>query len=349
MHKYSIICNPGHNRVYFESSKKMSIYELSIALDSLNINCEDIQEQYFEDVFYITFKSEKPLNNIQNTKISKLSFVFALFEVFDKDDELLLKPIKLNKDYLFIDNDISSILKYTGKTNEIFTKMLINIAVNSSSTNCDNLKLLDPIAGKGTTLYEGLICGYDVYGVEISDTVTHEAYNYIKKYLETKRYKHTTKQEKLSGNKKSFTAKTYTFEIGKDKESFKEDKRTLKLVAGNSAYCNHFFKKNFFDVIVGDLPYGVQHGNVSKEKKPGLTRNPKELVENAVNAWFDVLKFGGTICLAWNSFVFSYDDFKQILENAGFTVLDSENYINFEHMVDKSIKRDVIVAKKVKS
>ncbi len=347
MHKYAILCNPGHNRVYFESSKKMSFYELSIALESLDISFSNVKEEYIQDIFYITFESETVLNEDENTKISKLSFVFALFEIVEKEENLF-KPIKLNKEYIFIDKDISSILKYTGKTNEIFTNMLINIAVNSTSTNSENIRLLDPIAGKGTTLYEGLTCGYDVYGVEISDSVTHEAYNYVKKYLEIKRYKHTSKQEKLSGKNKSFTAKTYTFEIGKDKETFKTDKRTLKLIAGNSAFANQYFKKNFFDVIVGDLPYGVQHGNVTKEKKPGLTRNPKELVQGAVSAWYDVLKVGGVICLAWNSFVLSYEDFQKLLEEAGFTVLDSDNYKNFEHMVDKSIRRDLIVAKKIK-
>ncbi len=343
MYKYAILNFPGHNRVYFEASKKLSIAELSILFKKDSFTCKNIKEEYIEDVFYTTFESDIKISDELNLEISKLSFVYCLFEVLDIEGSLFLKPISLNKSYQFLDDDVSQILKYSGKTNELFTRMMLNIGINSQKETND-IKILDPIAGKGTTLFEGLILGYDVYGVEIDEKVAHESNTFLKKYLETKRLKHTSKQERLSGNNKSFKAKVQSYEIGKDKEDIKNSSKTFKIVSGNSMYCDSYFKKNYFDCIIGDLPYGVQHGNISQSKTSGLTRNPKELLEMCLGSWNKVLKQGGSIVLGWNSYVLSYEDFKTILENKGFTVLCDEDYRSLEHMVDKSIKRDVIVA-----
>lgn len=43
--------------------------------------------------------------------------------------------------------------------------MMINVALLSSDFNYnDRIQLLDPIAGKGTTLFEGAVYGFDTYG-----------------------------------------------------------------------------------------------------------------------------------------------------------------------------------------
>ncbi|MFV0440266.1 MAG: TRM11 family SAM-dependent methyltransferase [Lachnospirales bacterium] len=345
MIKYAILASVGHNRVYFEASKKMSIYELKIALKHYQIDVETIVPEYIEDVFYITFECEKELTEEQNQIITKMSFISCLFQVVEMNDEIYLKPIKLNKSYRFLESDITTILKYSGKTNEIFTRLLINIAVNTYlKEDNEPIKLLDPIAGKGTTLFDGLTMGYEVAGVEIVEKVAHDSYLFLKKYLETKKIKHSIKFERVSGANKSFTAKTYTFNMGKDKEDVKNNSKICKIISGNSLYSNKFFKRNYFDVIVGDLPYGVQHGNVSTSSRSNLSRNPKDFVASAISAWEFIIKRGGVLVLSWNAFVFSYDEFKEIIENNGFEVLDNEMYRNFEHKVDKSIKRDIIVA-----
>jgi tRNA G10 N-methylase Trm11 len=258
-------------------------------------------------------------------------------------------PIEKNN-FNYFNTDISSILKYTGKTNEIFTRMMINVALFSSDFyNEANIKLLDPIAGKGTTLFEGLICGYDVYGIEIGDKTVSEAYQYIKKYLETEKYKHNTKIEKISGENKSFTSSRYIIETAKSKEDFKQENfKTIELIAGNSVYANKYYKKNSFHIIVGDLPYGVQHGNVTNEKQSSLTRNPKELLMSCLPGWRDILMPGGTIVLAWNKFVLSKEEMNSVFEQNKFSVLQNDDYNNFEHRVDQAIKRDIIVAKRFK-
>lgn len=346
MNKYAILANPGHNRVYFEASKKLSISELTIGLAKVSCKCFDIKERYIADTFYIAFTTENSLSAADIFILSKLSFVYAIFESVDIDNIEYLRPIT-KPTFQYMDTNISSILKYNGKTNEIFTRMMINVALFSSKYINDEIKLLDPIAGKGTTLYEGLICGYNVYGVEIGDKVVKESYRYMKKYLETERYKHTTKVEKISGENKSFVASRYIFNIAKTKEELKENKtKHFEMISGNSTFTNKYFKKNYFNLIVGDLPYGVQHGNVTNQKQSSLTRNPQELLSACLNGWYQVLRPEGVIVLSWNTYVLPREQFVELLEGAGFSVFKDGVYVEFEHRVDQSIKRDIIVAKK---
>lgn len=46
--------------------------------------------------------------------------------------------------------------------------MMINVAIHSSVFSCDHtLNLLDPVAGKGTTLFETSTFGHHAFGIEI--------------------------------------------------------------------------------------------------------------------------------------------------------------------------------------
>ena len=80
MTHYAILSNPGHNRVYFEQSKKISLSELKIALDTINMGCLDIKPEYIADIFYITFSATAPLTEKHIEIVSRLSFVYAIFE-----------------------------------------------------------------------------------------------------------------------------------------------------------------------------------------------------------------------------------------------------------------------------
>ncbi len=344
---YAILSNPGHNRVYFEASKKLSLAELEIACRRFSVKCKDFALTEIEGILYLAFNAEDPLGSDDMAWLSRLSFAYALFELRKNGSETVLIPIRKAPSYYFND-DLSTILKYTGKTNEIFTRLMINVAILSSDFyNTKDINLLDPVAGKGTTLFESLIAGYNSYGIEISSKVVHEAAVYFKKYLENGKYKHTLKKEKMRGEGRSFTSNFYRFEFAKSKEDYKAGK-TLQLcmVAGDSRYSNRFFKKKMFHIIVGDLPYGVQHGNVSNQNQSSITRNPKELLRHCLPSWTDSLKSGGVIVLAWNKFVLSREQIIEIFSKHNLDVLNDNPYTDFEHRVDQAINRDIIVAKK---
>lgn len=339
---YAILCHPGHNRVYFEESRKLVLNEFALAAAKMSSVIANTRLQSIAGIQYLLFEAGKDLIAADLKLLSQLSFIFALY----KYEEPVFIPIELPA-FGFINQNISKILKYTGKTNEIFTRLLINVAVFSTDFKASEpIKLLDPIAGKCTTLFEGLVCDYDVYGIEIGEKVVTEAYNFLRKYLETEKYKHTVKLEKMSGRNKSFTAHRYDFNISKSKDAAKNKEfREFEIIAGNSVYADQFYSKNTFNIIVGDLPYGVQHGSVTNEKQSQFTRNPKDLLNSCLPAWKAVLAKNGVIVLSWNTFVLSRKEMLGILQHHGFHIFTGDAY-QFEHRVDQSINRDIIAARK---
>jgi tRNA G10 N-methylase Trm11 len=114
----------------------------------------------------------------------------------------------------------------------------------------------------------------------------------------------------------------HSISLSRTKEEQRENKeKHFELIAGNSVYAERFFKKSQVHLIVGDLPYGVQHGNVTNEKQSSLTRNPKELLQACLPGWHRVLKNGGTMVLAWNQFVLPRSDSSRFFVQPDFSCL----------------------------
>ncbi len=347
MHTYLILQNPGHNRVYYNLAGKLALAELSVATARLNSQCHNICIKELEGIRYLAFETEEELFDSDLQIVSRLSFAFALFKLHSTNPYSLMPIAKFEYEYL--NDKISSLLKYPGKTNELFTKMMVNVALLSSDFSYNHqIKLLDPVAGRGTTLYEGCIYGFDVAGIEIEPKSVHEANLFIKKYLEAERHKHKIDRHQVYGKNKSEAVYIDEVEYAKTKDEFKNESSRKKfgIVTGEAQMAASYFKANSFHVIVGDLPYGIAHGNKAANKSASITRNPSELLSACLPQWHKVLKKGGTIVLAWNSFVAAKEKLYPIFKDNGFELLINDDYDQFEHMVDKSIKRDIIVAKK---
>lgn len=348
MHTYLILQNPGHNRVYYNLAGKLALAELSIASSRLTVECTNISIKQIAEIRYVSFECDAELKDTDLQIISRLSFVFALYKLSSSKPISLVPIARYN--YEYINDKISSLLKYPGKTNELFTKMMVNVALLSSDFSYDHqIKLLDPVAGKGTTLYEGSIYGFDCTGIEIEPKSVHDASVFFKKYLQEERLKHKIEKRQIFGKNKSEAIYIEEFEYARNKEDFKNKsaRKTLGMVNGESQMANSYFKANSFHLIAGDLPYGIAHGNKGAKKSTSITRNPSELLSLCLPQWHKVLKKGGTVVLAWNAFVAAKEQLHSIFLDNGFELMKDNSYNQFEHMVDKSIKRDIIVAKKI--
>ena len=333
-------------QVYYDTSLKLAVSEFSIVSRNFSSPCKNAAVENICGIDYLTFDFNGEMMEGDVKAVSCLSFFYALFALERRGGQTVLLPVARNF-FPFIDETMGSMLKYTGKTNELFTKTLINAAYFSQPAR-EHIRLLDPVAGKGTTLFEGLSKGFDVYGIEIGSGVVNEACRFTKRYLENARYKFEYNSVRISGPNKSFSARKSTFETAKTKEAFKGGgRKTIEFIAGNSIYAHRFYRKNFFDVIVGDLPYGVQHSSVTNEKQSSMTRNPSELLRECLPAWKTVLKPEGAIALAWNCSVLSRSAMEDIFEEFSMDVLKDSIYLGFRHRVDQSITRDIIVAKKI--
>lgn len=330
MNKYRILINPSHNRVYYESAKKLAVAELNICA---GVNGEIVN---VGGVDYIEFETDDIAVKLQI--LSRLSFTFAIFEMNGE----LLKPIDpISSDV--IGADINSVLKYQGKTNEQFTLMMLNIAIANLPHSDARLKLIDPMAGRGTTLFESLRQGIDSYGIEIDQKSAHDSYIHMRKYLEGKKYKHSVSERRLSGDNKAFKAKLSTVKISRAINDFSDTPLIYEMVEADSVNADKIYKKNTFDLLVADLPYGVQHASKIGTKGK-ISRSPLDLLESTLPSCYNILKPNGVVAFSFNVNVSSRQAMKDLLLKHGFSPLDGTDYETMEHRVDQAILRDVIFA-----
>lgn len=345
MTSYAILANPGHNRIYFEAAMQTAYMELSAIAQKYNVKLSENDKPVEGLPAHLHFDIESDAGEDFFKAVGASSMFYAMFKI---ENGGLLSPVKISDFHVF-DESMNSILRYTGKTNEQFTRMMVNLALCACKTGSEKIKLLDPMCGKGTTLYEGMIRGFDTVGVEINSQWFSEMQTYIVKYLQTGRYKHLTSKERRSAPKGKKIAELFTVKTAATKLDF-ENKNTIscEIFNADTRISDMLIKKNSCDILVSDLPYGVQHASKSKSKEQdtALSRSPFELLKESLPAWRAALKKGGAMVLSYNEFTLRYDGTAKLLEDNGFTVLRESPYFGYKHRVDQAIVRDLIVAVK---
>jgi tRNA G10 N-methylase Trm11 len=258
-----------------------------------------------------------------------------------------LWPVELHRLDRY-DDDLITILKYQGKTNEQFTKLLLNVTLLASGFAREMLErkfsVLDPLCGRGTTLNQALMYGYDAAGIDV-DQKDFEAYAaFIRAWLGRKRIKHDAEVVPVRRNKQVI-GRRLRVSLAAAKADFKAgETQRLDVVRAETALALEFFRPGTFDLVVTDAPYGVQHGSRTAAK--GLARSPLGLLTAAAPVWAGLLRSGGAIGIAWNTFVARREDAAKVLADAGLEVVDSGPYRAFGHRVDQAIQRDILVARK---
>jgi SAM-dependent methyltransferase len=292
-------------------------------------------------VEYVTFDGD--LDTAGLAHVANASTAFALFERVDAD---AFRPIALDR-LDCLDDDLLSILKYQGKTNELFTKLLLNVTVLASASAprmlTDRLRILDPLCGRGTTLNQALMYGWHAAGVDL-DATDFEAYAaFLPRWLKDKRLKHSATTAKLRRDGRTL-GRRFDVELATSKQRWAEgDTITLSTALTDTLESAAVFKAASFDAIVTDAPYGVQHGS---RAGGGLQRRPLELLGEAMPGWVRLLRPGGAIGIAANVRTCPRDDALALLAGAGLSPRDTPAYRGFQHRVDQAITRDLVVAVK---
>ncbi|SER41691.1 TRM11 family SAM-dependent methyltransferase [Actinokineospora terrae] len=342
MPTYALLVRPALNRVYADSSVDLMAAELAVFGDrALGGRIGGIEPVRIGGVPYLAFEADS-LDERDVRYLANLSSAYALFE--RQGD--LLAPVELTPLDKF-DDDLVTIQKYSGKTNEHFTKLMLNLAVTSSEFAGEmldrRLRVLDPLCGRGTTLNQALMYGYDTAGIDL-DAKDFDAYSaFLQTWLKRKRIKHTADVTRVRRDGK-VVARRLTASVGIDKESYKAgDALSLDYVNADTTEAPRFHRAATFDIIVADAPYGVQHGS---RAGGGLHRGPLELMRAALPGWARLLRPGGTIALSWNTNVAPRTALVDALAEAELTPLDEGAYLGFSHRVDQAIVRDVVVARK---
>jgi SAM-dependent methyltransferase len=292
-------------------------------------------------VDYVAFEVARALRDGEVAVLSNLAGIHALFrrERAEGPDDLLA-PVTI-RPHRAADEDVTTIQRYPGKTNEQFTHLLVNVTLAAAGDAFARLlagepvRLLDPVCGRGTSLNRAVAYGMDAVGID-TDRRDLEAYHqFFTTWLKDKRVPHKATGATLRRGREH-TARTFTVTYGPDR---KAPSHRVEVVNDDTVDAGDHVKARSIDVIVADLPYGVQH-----ESRAGTVgRTPSRLLEAALPVWRRLLRPGGAMGLAWNLRTLPREDLVGLLEGAGLEVIGPEDD-GFAHRVDRVVTRDLVVA-----
>lgn len=330
---YAFLLYPHANIRYRQSLLQLAVQELSMTLSALGREAE-VVPQKMGGAMFLTFEAAK-LTERDMRMLSQLASVYMLFEM---EDGKLTTLERTHPNY--VGEDLPALLKYKGKTNEMFTDTMLTMALAASAfmpVHDSQLVVCDPMAGRGTTLMLALRRGYHGVGIEIGKEDVKEAADYMTRYLEFHRikYKRTDSALTVRGQ---VGGRENKFVFSDSAEHFKDgDTRTLRLICGDTREAEALLKPNSVHLMVTDAPYGVQKGTAGRQDSIGGT------IAAALPGWFDVLKSGGVLAMSFNTHVTRREGLVRLFEKAGFEIVQTAN---LEHWVEQAISRDVILARK---
>lgn len=355
MARYALLILPSANRVYAGASVALTQAELQVFSRSvLGGRITDVSAEAIGGVRYVTFTAGRDgrtgkdgLTGRDAAFLANLSSAYALFRI-EADGGGLLRPVELRSLDRF-DDDLITIQKYQGKTNEQFTKLLLNVTLLSSAFARDMLDrkfaVIDPLCGRGTTLNQAMMSGFDAAGID-RDQQDFEAYSaFIQTWLKRKKIKHHVDYAGPVRRNRQVVARRLQVSLAAAKEDYKAGlTQRLDMVNADTTRALEFFKPAGFDLLVTDAPYGIQHGSRSAAR--GRARSPLDLLAEVAAAWAALLRGGGALGVAWNTLVAPRAAAAEILAGAGLEPLDTGPYLAFRHRVDQAIMRDILVARK---
>ncbi|MFD0541519.1 SAM-dependent methyltransferase [Actinomadura luteofluorescens] len=267
MTAYGLLVSPSHNRVYAQAAADLVKAELAVFSErALGGRVRDIEETSIGGVPYVTFSADE-LTEQDVRLLSNLSSLYALFQIEGE----LLRPVGLQPLDLF-GSDLLTIQKYSGKTNEYFTKLLLNVTAMATDSPMDLItgrpRVFDPMCGRGTTLNQAMMYGLDAAGMDI-DGKDFDAYTaFIKTWLKNNRVKHQAEVTNVR-REKAVLGRRLHVTLGASKERYKSgETMEITVVNADSLGASRFFRPASFDLIVTDAPYGVQHGSRPKGRSP---------------------------------------------------------------------------------
>jgi SAM-dependent methyltransferase len=341
MTTYALLPRAAANRVYGATSLALLQAELAL-VDRLALGGV-VEHQSVAELggvdYLLADCGDRSLDDLQVGVVSNLSTLHALFAVQGG----LLRPVEV-KPRREQDEDVTTIQRYVGKTNEQFTHLLVNVTLAAAERGLPRLvdgevlRLLDPLCGRGTSLNQAVLYGFDAYGVEIDRRDVDAYSHFILTWLKDKRLKHQVERANLRRGRE-VPAKRLSITYGRDA---KGSRRRIEVVHDDTVNALEHFKERSFDVVVADLPYGVQH-----ETRPGegrISRHPDVLLRKALPVWRRLLRGTGAIGLSWNLRTLERDLMFSLLAAADLHPCVEPDDDSFVHRVDRAITRDLVVA-----
>ena len=331
--KCAFLLYPHQNVRYRQSLLTIAAAELSMTLAALGRGGE-VRPVEMGGAAFLTFDCD----HLTQRDVRMLSELASVYVMFTMEDAQMVPMESAHPNY--IGEDLPALLKYKGKTNEMFTDAMITMALASSAfmpVHDSQLIVCDPMAGRGTTMMLALRRSYNAVGVEISRGDVKEACDYLTRYLEYHRIKHKRSETSLTVRGKCGGRET-KFVLSDTAEHFKDgDTRTLRMICGDTRDAAALLKPQSVHLMVTDIPYGVQKGTAGRQDSIGGT------IAAALPGWQEALKPGGALAMSFNTYVTRRADLVRLCERAGLEVIATPP---LEHWVEQAVSRDVILARK---
>ena len=304
MPRYAVLISPRAEAAFFAQTLKVAQAELSGVPGVDQIAHHSIGEMHF-----LHIDSDDP------QALLRLSFAHGLFEV-DGDQ---FRPID-SKAGFALHPDFVWGEKYRGKTNETLTQLLINLSLQLIEPK-DGLRLLDPMCGRGTSLLWAMRYGISSVGIEQDPSVLPQTHRGLKKWTKLHRTKHKLSDGWVQKTNKQGTGKFLQFET----------ETAMRLIIGDTCNAHDLTQRKPFDLLVTDVPYGVQHMG-GKD-----ARSPLETLRRAAPAWAQCLAPGGVMAIAFNANIPKRAELIDAFE--GLDVME----LDVSHRMSEAILRDVLL------
>jgi SAM-dependent methyltransferase len=341
MARLALLLKANSNRVFGDAAFALGAAELALLDEHVLPGLVRASERrQIAGVDYLVVDTHRSVDPADLAVLSNLSSLHAAFEI---DEQERFLPLAITPRAV-LDDDLLTIQRYAGKTNEAFTHLLVNAALAASDGTTarllagERVRLLDPVCGRGTTLNRAAAYGMDAVGIDADQRDVEEYAAFLLTWLKDKRLKHKVDKATLrKGRDTPAHRLTVTYGTGKDVTTH----RVIDVVHDDTRRARDHLRPRSVDLIAADLPYGVQHG---AQSGPGrLDRGPAALLEEALPVWRDLLRPGGAAALAWNRRTLPRGLLVDLARGAGFAV-ERKDDDSFAHRVDRSITRDVLVA-----
>lgn len=304
-----LLIDPLARGAYFSDIVTVARAELEAVFPGVEATVDERRTVTFLDV---------SLEEDRAPELARLSFVQAIFAA----DGPSLRLIDASPDHL-LPPELVWGAKYRGKTHELLTQLALNVAI--AACEGEPTTLLDPMAGRGTTLLWGLRYGLEAWGVEKDGQALDHLQRHLKRQTKLHRLRHDLTRGGKSGRDGAFLDIRFPSTGGR-----------LRLITGDSRQATERVQNKRFDLVVADLPYGVQFVG------PSGTRNPLKTVAACAQGWANALQPGGALVLAYNRLLPAREQLAAPFVAAGLTLHPTEA----PHRMSESILRDLLVLTK---
>jgi SAM-dependent methyltransferase len=330
--KLAIAIAPQHSRQYAEMAGRLAAPELRASPAGAHVLAIEAAELGGRSYLLASIAEGIAAAELMPA-LSRLAATAGVFECHEGLPGLegpLLRPLAPVFDPL-LPLEMAEARRYKGKTSELFARVLLNLALFAGSfreRSGERLRVLDPLAGGGTTLFLALAAGHDAFGVELDRRNVETTAVFVRSFCASERIACSELNERRR--------RRYRFELGP-----RGNRRLLVLAEGDTRNADVLLAEApggaRFHAVSADLPYGIQHAGAAQA-----------LVAEAAAAWERTLLPGGALALAWDATRLGRDSLAATLrDHSPLRVRDDGPYGELGHRVDRVIKRrDVLVAVK---